>query len=156
MATGSSEQERDEQKLRRAGAPARSVRTVGETGGSEHGREFLSLGGHAMRSRVQSPLGAERPDAVDAGHAPPGGVGLVALDVHAELDGLRDERARRRVDDLLDELAEPIEHGARVVRVDGGDAARVAGVPGLEQLERRAVAHLADQDAIRAETASPP
>ena len=114
------------------------------------GGEILSLGGHAMRSRVQSPLGPSGRDAVDAGHAPAGGVRLVALDVHAELDGLGDERARRRVHDLLDELAEPIEHRARVVRVDGGDAARMARVPGLEELEGRAVAHLADQDAIRA------
>ena len=101
-----------------------------------------------MRSRVHSPPGPSGRDAVEAGQAPAGGVSLVALDVHAELDGLRDERARRGVHDLLDELAEPVEHRARVVRVDGGDAARVARVPGLEELEGRAVAHFADQDAV--------
>ena len=61
---------------------------------------------------------------------------------------LRHERAGRRVHDLLDELAEPIEHRARVVGVDGGDAAWMARVPGLEEFQGRAVAHLADQDAV--------
>ena len=53
-----------------------------------------------------------------------------------------------RKDDFLDELAEPIEHRARVVRVDRRDAPGVAGVPRLQELERRAVAHLADEDAV--------
>src|SRR5580698_6937595 len=70
----------------------------------------------------------ERVHAVEARHATSSRVRLVALDVHAQLDGLGHERARRRVNDLLDELTEPSEHGARVVGVDGGDAARVARV----------------------------
>ena len=43
----------------------------------------------------------------------------------------------------------------RGVRVDGAQAAEMAGVERLQQIERFGAAHLADQDAIRPVTQAP-
>ena len=59
--------------------------------------------------------------------------------------------ARRGMEALTsaDQLFQPVERVARAVGVQGRDAARMAGVPGLEQVEGGAVAQLADDDPVR-------
>ena len=74
--------------------------------------------------------------------------GAAPLDEDDEIDGLRDQAARHGDDRLLDELLQPIERGARRIGVHGGDAAGMAGVPGLQHVERFGAAHLADDDAV--------
>jgi hypothetical protein len=52
-------------------------------------------------------------------------MGLVSLNVDADLDPLRDKRARRRIHDFLDELPDPVEHRPRVVRMNRREAAGI-------------------------------
>ena len=69
--------------------------------------------------------------------------------MNADVDDVREKRSRRGGDDFFEELADPIEHPACVVGVDGGDAAGVACVPGLGQLEGgRPSPDLSDHDSI--------
>ncbi len=57
--------------------------------------------------------------------------------MNADVDDLREKRSQRGGDDFFKQLADPLEHPPRVIGVDGGDAAGVASVPGLGQLEGR-------------------
>src|SRR3546814_17110187 len=61
---------------------------------------------------------------------------------------LSDQPPRDVHNAFLHEMFEPIERGGPAVRMDGRDAARVAGVPCLEHVQRLAPTHLADDDAI--------
>ena len=63
--------------------------------------------------------------------------------------GFCDQRARNCHHRLLDQLFEPPQCADRGPGVDRADPARMAGAPGLEQVQRFGAAHLADGDAIR-------
>src|SRR5690242_14212272 len=65
-----------------------------------------------------------------------------------KIDRFGDEAARHGDDGFLDQLLEPVERRRGAIRVDGRDAAWMAGVPCLEHVERLAAANLADDDAI--------
>ena len=62
--------------------------------------------------------------------------------------GLHDQVARHGDDRLLDQLLEAQQGGDGAVGVHGGDAAGMAGVPGLQHVEGFGPAHLADDDAV--------
>ena len=78
---------------------------------------------------------------------------LVARDLDHDVDGrghLRAERAHREGDaGHRDHGLDPAQRVARRVGVDRGERAVVAGVHGLQHVERLGAAHLADDDAIR-------
>src|SRR5215470_3312467 len=66
-----------------------------------------------------------------------------------KIDRFGDERARYRYDGFLHKLLEPPQSADRRTRVDGADAARMTGAPGLQQVQRLGTAHLANRDAVR-------
>ena len=69
-------------------------------------------------------------------------------DADDEVDGFGDGALRRRGRCLGHEIFEADEAGARVIGVKGGDAARMAGVPGFQEIERFSASHLADKDTV--------
>lgn len=88
-------------------------------------------------------------DLGDLGHA---AHAVGALGVDDEVDGLADvlkdlTRGHAGVG-LLDERAKAYGHLAAVVRMDSGERAVVAGGHGLEHVEGRRIAALADDDAV--------
>ena len=66
-----------------------------------------------------------------------------------EIDGLTNDLAHRLLANLSGELLEPAQRGYGRVGMDGGYAARMPRVPGLEKGERGTVANLADDDSVR-------
>src|SRR5690349_6564911 len=70
--------------------------------------------------------------------------GLGALDRHHDVDRLGEEMRHGPLAHLSDQLLHPGERRARVVRVDGREASRMAGVPGFQKGEGRPVPNLAD------------
>jgi hypothetical protein len=86
-------------------------------------------------------------DAVDAAQRATTRMLLVAADVDAYVDGLRDQQAGRWIDNLLNELADAVEHRRGVVR-DRRHSTGTAHVPGFEQLERGAISNFANEDAV--------
>src|SRR3546814_14937171 len=89
------------------------------------------------------PMGCEVGDGVIAVGIEAGDLGdrldaaarAAALDEDDEIDRLGDQPARHADDAFLDELLKPVEGGPRGVGVDGGYAAGMTGVPGLEHVE---------------------
>ena len=88
---------------------------------------------------------------IEAGHF---GDGLdaarraAAADEDDQIDRFGDQPARHRDDAFLDQLLEPVERRPRGIGMDGGDAAGMAGVPGLQHVEGFGAADLADDDAV--------
>ena len=101
----------------------------------------MSCGSHgkpppsADRPEIPLPVCGQAQHLIDAGQPPPGRVLAVFGHVNADVDRLGDQAPRWRRDHLLHQLADPIEHRSRRIGVDGGEAARVSRVPGLDQLE---------------------
>src|SRR5436305_1090585 len=85
---------------------------------------------------------ADRGELLEAPRRSPAG------DVDDEVDGLGDESPLGGGAALHGELVESGEGGGSGVGVDGGDAARVSSVPGLEGVEGLGTAELADDDAV--------
>ena len=83
---------------------------------------------------------------IDFGNAPAGGP--AALDENDEVDGFRDQRARRRFADFHGELFEARQRRRGRIGMKGCDAAGMTGVPRLEEIERLGSAHLAHDDAV--------
>ena len=75
-------------------------------------------------------------------------VGAATVEERHDVDRLNDQVARHGDDGLLHKLLQPQEPSRRRVGVHGGDAARVACVPGLEHVESFWAAHFADDDAV--------
>lgn len=75
-----------------------------------------------------------------------------AFDGNDEIDGLADHLLHGLLARFGGQLLQPAQGRHRRVRVDGGDAARVTGIPCLEQCQCGAIADLADDDAVRSET----
>src|SRR5688572_15103272 len=73
---------------------------------------------------------------------------LVAANVDTDVDGMRHEQAGSWIDDLLNELANTVEHRSGVVRVDGRHTSGMAGIPRLKELEGGAVADFPYQNAV--------
>ena len=69
-----------------------------------------------------------------------------------EVDGFRDQGARDGDDSLLNELFKATQRADACAGVDGADPARMAGAPGFEQVQRFRAAHLADGNAVGAQT----
>ena len=63
-----------------------------------------------------------------------------------------DKRPRDRDDGFLDELFETAQRADRGSGVQCPDPAGMAGTPGFQEVERLRAAHLADGNAVRAET----
>src|SRR3546814_3456604 len=55
---------------------------------------------------------------------------------HDEIDGLGDQAPGNGDDIFRNELFDTVQRGPRAVGMDGGDAAGMAGIPGLEHVER--------------------
>src|SRR5579875_690676 len=73
-----------------------------------------------------------------------------AGDENQQIDALGDKPRIRRNARFLHEAFKSQQRRLSAVGVGGGEAARVAGVPGLEQIQRLMAAHLADDDPIGA------
>src|SRR3546814_14016445 len=54
---------------------------------------------------------------------------------HDEIDGLGDQAPGNGDDIFRNELFDTVQRGPRAVGMDGGDAAGMAGIPGLEHVE---------------------
>src|SRR5262245_57200383 len=78
-------------------------------------------------------------------------VDAATFEKHHDVDRLHDQVARYRDDGLLDELLQTQEPGRRRIGMHGGDAAGVAGVPGLEHVEGFGPPHLTDDNAVGAQ-----
>ena len=101
------------------------------------------------RDEIPGTVGRETPHEVQPRQPPLPAEPRVTPDVDADVHGLRDDLSRRALGDLLDELAQAVERLPVVVGVQGPRAARVAGVPSLDELERRAsLPDLADDDPV--------
>jgi hypothetical protein len=108
----------------------------------------LRSGGGERREAVVAGRGVEPFDAGQLGEA----AAVPVADEHGDqVDGLGQQRARDRDDGLLNELLHTAQRAERGSGVDRADAARMAGAPGFEEIERLGAAHLADRDAIRAQ-----
>src|SRR5690606_31331910 len=94
---------------------------------------------------------AIRPQPVDAGEFGQPARGTAPGKDGNKVDGLGDQSARDRDDGFLNELFEPAQRAHAGTGMDGADAARVAGAPGFEQVERFSAAHLADGDTVGAQ-----
>src|ERR1700679_848253 len=68
------------------------------------------------------------------------------FDEHHQIDGLSDGAIGHALGPLADQVLQTRQGLGRAVRVDRGETAGVAGIPGLEQIQGRSVAHLADDD----------
>ena len=68
----------------------------------------------------------------------------------SKIDRLSDQFRLRRHVGLLNEARKPDERRGGAVGMHGGDAARMAGIPGLEQSERLGAADFTDDDPVRA------
>ncbi len=66
-----------------------------------------------------------------------------------EADGRRDGLLHGGGGDFGDEIFEAGKPAFGIVGVNGGDAAGMAGIPGLEQIEAFAAPDLADENAVR-------
>jgi hypothetical protein len=71
-----------------------------------------------------------------------------AGDHHHQVDGIADEVRLGSGVGALRQAVEAVERGERVVGVERGDAAGVAGLPGIQEVEGCLVADLADDDAV--------
>src|SRR3546814_5616138 len=67
---------------------------------------------------------------------------------HYEIDGLGDQAPGNGDDIFRNELFDTVQRGPRAVGMDGGDAAGMAGIPGLEHVEGFPAPHFADDDAV--------
>jgi hypothetical protein len=88
-------------------------------------------------------VGRESADADEVGHP---ATEVVAGGDDDEIDRASDLGELRRDAVSLGEPVEPEEGALRVGRVEGGAAARVTRPPGVDQVEGRVVADLADDD----------
>src|SRR5579871_3994316 len=101
------------------------------------------------RLKEPAPVGLQAHNPIEATDAPTRWVGGVLRQVNADVDDLSNESARRGRDDLLEQLADAVEHSAGVICVDRAEATRMAGVPGLDQFEGGGPSpHLPDDDPI--------
>ena len=117
--------------------------------GNLHGHSPWGLAGHEeVGERVGAGIGIEPGDTRDLRDST---LEAASGDEDDDVDGLGDEPARDRDHRLLDETLDPVERGDRTIGVDGGDAAGMARVPGLEHVERFGTADLADDDTIGAQ-----
>ncbi|MGY3547433.1 hypothetical protein ACVW0W_003200 [Bradyrhizobium sp. USDA 4469] len=69
-----------------------------------------------------------------------------------DVDGLGDKGTRNRDDGFLNELVEPPQRTERAARMNGADAARMAGAPGLEQIECFGTANFANRNTVRTQS----
>src|SRR3546814_19521986 len=67
---------------------------------------------------------------------------------HDEIDGLGDQAPGNGDDIFRNELFATVQRGPRAVGMDGGDAAGMDGIPGLEHVEGFPAPHFADADAV--------
>ncbi len=69
-------------------------------------------------------------------------------DVDDAVDCFCDEVVRHLRRGLANQLFEPGESAQGRVGMQGGDAARMAGIPGLQHVERLGAAHFTDNDPV--------
>ena len=90
-----------------------------------------------------------RAEPFDAGEFGETARGAAPVKHRDEVDGFGDQGARDGDDGFLDELLKPPQRTDSAASMDGANAARMAGAPGFDKIERLSAAHLANGDAIR-------